>query len=124
MEKENENTEKLSKFMKSVTATGNDALLKRGSQLEIKGKNAQRKLIIDLEDQINQINYTLEDLNDMGPETNDSLRPGNKDWNADNWVQTIQDLKFKKTVLEQNLVIAKETYQEYFGTACNTEIEN
>ena len=56
----------------------------------------------------------IANLTDFAPETTDSLRPGDKNWDAAEWARELQETKEQLYDVNIQLKLANETYEEYF----------
>jgi hypothetical protein len=56
----------------------------------------------------------ITNLTDLAPDSKDSLRPCDANWNANNWVTDLQRAKQDLYNVTIQLDIAQKTYDEYF----------
>lgn len=105
----------MNKFTELISNTSNETLKKRAATLATAAEIAQNNLINDLKAKRVQLSLKLENLTDLAPDTNDSLRPGTKDWNAENWVAEVQNTKQEIYFLDIQLELAQETHEEFFA---------
>jgi hypothetical protein len=105
---------KKGKFYNTVAADG-DAVIGKRAEMAVKSvKKAVGRLIDNIDDEVDTLESTLLKLADLGPNTTDSLRPIDEDFDAKAWVksmhETTLDLKLKKIELENAEGILKEWF--------------
>lgn len=108
----------MNKFETLVGQNGNDVLKRRAEALATHAEIAQSAIVNKLKQEKTRLELEILNLTDLSPETTDSLRPGNKDWDANNWAKNLQKAKQDLYNVKIQLEIAEETYKEYF-----TELE-
>ena len=104
----------MNKFQKLISSEGDKTLLRRAGSLATSAEIAQQNLVNELKQQKVSLELKITSLTDLAPESRDSLRPGDKDWDAKQWVKDLQDTKQALYMLEIQLKLAQETYDEYF----------
>lgn len=102
------------KFQQILAASGQDPLDRR-SQLIFKGTSAA------MEDKLTSLNrkkdaVELEILNltDLSVKTRDSLRPGNKDFDPNLWIEKMCALYTEIEVINDDIFIAEAIQAEFF----------
>lgn len=108
----------MNKFQSLVGQNGNDVLKRRAEALATHAEIAQSAIVNKLKQEKTKIELDILNLTDLAPETNDSLRPGSKDWDATTWARNLQKAKQDLYNVKIQLQLAEETYNEYF-----TELE-
>lgn len=109
----------MNKFTELISNNGEDTLVKRAKILAESAELAQNGLINKLKSTKAELELELDKLTDLAPETTDSLRPGSKNWNPEQWVRRMQEINEDLYNLKIQIEIAEKTYNEYF-----TEINN
>lgn len=104
----------MNKFTELISDTSNATLKRRASAIAQNAEIAQQTIVNNLKKERTELELRKENLTDLAPETNDSLRPGSKDWNADAWAKELQEVKQKMYFLDIQIKLAQETYDEYF----------
>lgn len=102
------------KFIKLISDNGNNTLVRRAEILSTAAEVAQQNIVNQLKQQKNQLEMKVSNLTDFAPETTDSLRPGNKDWDAVKWAKELQETKEQLYDIDIQLKIAEDTYNEFF----------
>lgn len=108
----------MNKFTELISNNGEGTLMKRASILAESAELAQNSLINKLKAIKAELELELDKLTDLAPETTDSLRPGSKNWNPEQWVKRMQEINEDLYNLNIQIDIAEKTLKEYF-----TEIE-
>jgi len=109
------------KFQVILASTGQDVLDKR-SQLVFKSAlAAMNRKLTSLNEKKDAIEYEILNLTDLSVETRDSLRPGDKNFNATAWIDKMCDLSMQLALLEDEIEIAEGIQAEYFTDAPATE---
>lgn len=104
----------MNKFQKLISGNGNDVLARRAGSIATAAEVAQQNIVNQLKQEKSRIELEIINLTDLAPETSDSLRPGNKDWDAKDWALKLQEAKENLYNITIQLNIAEETYKEYF----------
>lgn len=104
----------MGKFLELISDNTNATLKKRADSLNTAAEIAQKNIINSLKQQRSELELKIADLTDFAPESSESLRPGNKNWNAKNWAEELQKTKEQIWQLDVSLKIANETYKEFF----------
>lgn len=105
----------MNKFTEQISDTSNQTLKRRASAIAQGAELAQQDIINSLKKEHTELTLKIANLTDLAPDTNDSLRPGSKDWDANKWAQELQETKQKLYFLEIQLKLAQETYDEFFA---------
>lgn len=82
--------------------------------LQRRAEIAQQNVVNTLKQVKCELEMKIARLTDFAPETSDSLRPGDKDWDAANWANDLQKAKQDLYFTNIQLKIAEDTYKEYF----------
>jgi hypothetical protein len=104
----------VTKFQKIVASTGKDVLDQRAKIVFNATRAAMQDYLTSLERRKEALELELLNLTDLSVETTESLRPGNKNFKAPQWVQEMVTLKKELALLEDDLAIAEEVHNEYF----------
>lgn len=104
----------MKKFQKLISSNNNEALIRRAESITTGAEIAQQNLVNSLKQKKIEIELKIANLTDLAPEDTTSLRPGSKDWDAQKWVSDLQSAKQDLYMLEIQLKLAEETYDEYF----------
>lgn len=107
----------MSKFQNILAATGQTVLDKRAASIVKQTKAAMTKKLNDLNDKKDALELEILDLTDLSVETKDSLRPGDKNYNATSWVDTLVAKSLELVLLDQEIEIVEALNEEYFGEA-------
>lgn len=105
----------VTKFQSILASTGADVLNKRAANVLKAAAAAMTKKVTAIQDKIDAIEIEILDLTDLSVETKDSLRPGDKNFNATLWVEKLCALNLEQALLEQELSVAEAVQAEYFG---------
>jgi flagellar hook-length control protein FliK len=101
------------KFIKLISDNGNGTLI-RAETISTAAEVAQQNIVNQLKQQKSQLEMKVINLTDFAPETTDSLRPGDKDWDAAKWAKELQETKEQLYDINIQLKIAEDTYNEFF----------
>lgn len=104
----------MNKFTKQMSDTSNATLQRRASVIATQGEIAQQSIVNSLMNQQQMLKASIINLTDFAPNDKDSLRPGNPDWDSNEWAKELQRKKWELWMVEHQLKIAKETQKEYF----------
>ena len=110
----------MSKFSNLLTSTGTDSLKQRAANLEKYVTAEIDKEIRSIEDQIKALDMKIMMREDLGVDSNDSLRPG-KDLDPVAWVKNMKDDKLAIEMLKIDLRIMNDLKKEYFGEETKSE---
>lgn len=102
------------KFIKLISNNGSQTLVRRAETLATAAEIAQQNIINTLKQEKSALQMKIMNLTDFAPETTDSLRPGDKDWDAKQWAVELQKTKQDLYYVDIQLSIAEGTYDEYF----------
>ncbi len=111
----------VTKFQEILASTGADVLNKRAANVLKAAQAAMTKKVTSIQDKIDAIEIKILDLTDLSVETKDSLRPGDKNFNATAWVEELCALSLEQALLEQELEVAEAVQAEYFTSTEVTE---
>ncbi len=102
------------KFQQILAASGQE-LLDRRSQLIFKGASAAMEdHLTILNRRKDAIELEILNLTDLSVKTRDSLRPGNKDFNPNEWVAKMCELQTEVEVVNDDIFVAEGIQAEYF----------
>ena len=85
----------------------------RSRQLAKSVEFAQKALVTNLENEVNNLEMKLDKLTDLGPDSTTSLRPG-QEIDANKWVADFQETSIALDVKKVELKIAKATLITFF----------
>lgn len=106
---------KMNRFIKNLSANGDDVLIKRAENIGEQTRIAYQGIINQLTTKKKQLELEKADLEDMAPDTSDSLRPSlTPHFNPMEWCRRIQGLSEEIYNIDMNLKIAKENYTYFF----------
>ena len=106
---------KLGKFAAQIAASGAEIKEQRASSLERTVKRAAEAKVRNLEDAIDTLDTKILDLTDLAPDTSYSLRPGGKEFNAEGWVNELNEAKLEIKLKRVELEVANEILVEWFS---------
>lgn len=104
----------MNKFTKLISDNGSNTLARRAGSIATAAQIAQQNIVNQLKQKKCELELKVANLTDLAPESTDSLRPGDKDWDAKEWAIELQETKQELYDLNIQLTIAEETYKEYF----------
>lgn len=104
----------MNKFTKLISDNSNQTLARRANSIATTAQIAQQNVVNELKQKKCELEMTISNLTDFAPNTTDSLRPGEKDWNAKEWATKLQKAKQDLYMLEIQINLAQKTYDEYF----------
>lgn len=105
----------MSKFLDLISDNSNATLKRRANSIAQNAEIAQQNIVNSLKQQRSALELRIADLTDFAPDSTDSLRPGNKDWNAEEWAKSLQEAYEELYSVNISLKIAENTYNEYFN---------
>lgn len=105
----------MNKFITAIAGNAEGIKLKRAENTAVAAKLAQESLINEKRKAVQVIESELTKHLDIGPDSADSLRPVDRNFNASAWVATTQDLKVALKKAQEHLDIAEATYVEWFS---------
>lgn len=105
----------MNKFIATIAGDAQGIKFKRAQDTATAVKLAQESLINDKSKIVQSIDAQLTKLLDIGPDSADSLRPVDRSFNPEVWVNQVQEAKFSLKRAQESLDIAKETYVEWFS---------
>ena len=104
----------MKKFQELISDNTNASLQRRATQVATSAEIAQQNLVNALRQEKTNVELKIAALTDLAPDSTESLRPGSKDWDAVEWVKSLQNAKQELYQIEIQLKLAKETFDEYF----------
>lgn len=103
----------MSKFYNNLIKSNNEIKETRAKRVSEQAEMAQQELVNRIKKELNQLENQLEDIYDLAPDNTQSLNVG-KNFDAEQWVQKVQDLKIQFMNKEVELKAANETLSEWF----------
>lgn len=107
----------MSKFVTAIAGSADGIKRKRAENTALAAKLAQEALINTIKSEVQGIEAALTRHLDIGPDSADSLRPVDKNFDAQSWVAATQSYKVSLKKAQERLDIAIETYNEWFVDA-------
>lgn len=104
----------MNKFTRLISDNNSSTLTRRAGSIATAAQIAQQNIVNQLKQRKCELELKVANLTDLAPESTDSLRPGDKDWDAKKWAIELQETKQELYDLNVQLTIAEETYKEYF----------
>lgn len=104
----------MNKFTKLIGDNSSKTLQRRAETIATAAQIAQQNVVNTLKQVKCELEMKIAGLTDFAPESSDSLRPGDKDWNASKWADDLQKAKQDLHFVEIQLKIAEDTFKEYF----------
>lgn len=104
----------MNKFTRLISDNNSSTLTRRAGSIATAAQIAQQNIVNQLKQRRCELELKVANLTDLAPESTDSLRPGDKDWDAKKWAIELQETKQELYDLNVQLTIAEETYKEYF----------
>lgn len=102
------------KFIDLISNNGSATLVRRAETISTAAEVAQQNIVNQLKQEKSRLEMLIINLTDFAPETTDSLRPGDKNWDAAEWATELQEAKEQLYDVNIQLKLAIETYEEYF----------
>lgn len=104
----------MNKFTELISNNTSSTLTRRASSIATAAEIAQQNIVNQLKQKKSEVELQIINLTDLAPESSDSLRPGDKDWDAKEWALQLQEAKQTLYNINIQLKLAEETYNEYF----------
>lgn len=104
----------MNKFTRLISDNNSSTLTRRAGSIAMAAQIAQQNIVNQLKQRKCELELKIANLTDLAPESTDSLRPGDKDWDAKKWAIELQETKQELYDLNIQITIAEETYKEYF----------
>ena len=104
----------MNKFTKLITEGADKTLQRRAEAVSTAAEIAQQNLVNKLKLDKSNLELKITNLTDLAPDSKDSLRPCDANWNANTWVTDLQKAKQDIYNVTIQLDIAKKTYDEFF----------
>ena len=105
----------MGKFLQMMSQNDSNALKARASQIDTQARIAQEEIIHKLKIEKTNVEMKIQGLTDFASDTTDSLRPGVKGWNPNQWAADLQEAKTRLYTIGVELKIAQKTFDEFFG---------
>lgn len=103
-----------SKFERNLTLSHSEIREKIAGLITKDAEDAMDELVREIASRLRKIDRSLLDLEYIHPDHTTSLKVG-RDFDAANWVNTIQELKVRRAILAKELDIAIDTQKEFFS---------
>lgn len=104
----------MNKFTKLIGDNSSKTLQRRAETIATAAQIAQQNVVNNLKQVKCELEMKIAGLTDFAPESSDSLRPGDKNWNACKWADDLQKARQDLYFVEIQLKIAEDTFKEYF----------
>ena len=106
--------EKTNLFISNLTKSNEKIKETRIKRIAQQVEILQEDLIRSIKSQVLALESKLEDLEDLNPDTTNSLNPVKGDFNAKKWVDEVQDTSISLANKKMELLIAENTYNKHF----------
>ena len=104
----------MNKFASNLARNNKAIKETRANRIASQAKMAQDALVMKLQKEKMELEAKLEDLEDLNPDTALSLNPIKGEFDADKWVNEIQDVKVALLNKKVEVTAAENTLKEYF----------
>ena len=112
-----------SRFFAGLVSSNYAVKAKRANVVNEAAQAEYTQVILQLEATKRDINSKIFALEDMGPSQTTSLRVTEMGFDAKAWVKAQQELRLEMLLVDQELAVAKETYNYYFTATEEVEDE-
>jgi hypothetical protein len=102
------------KFAKNLRLNNKEIRGKRADFIVDDAKTAQEELVRKLSQEYKAFERKLINLEDLSPDTTQSLHPSKNGFDATNWVNDVQSTKVAMAMKKVEVEIAEKTLAEYF----------
>ncbi len=106
---------KKGKFVLMLTASNADIKQTRAEQLGEDALLEMESFTNTLKKDVSSLRNKITRLTDLAPDNTYSLRPGSPDFNAARWVKELHSSRVELAVKEEELDIALQIQEEFFG---------
>lgn len=110
------NSQNICKFEKQLALSNKEIISNRAAMFAASARVASEENVRILGHQKMAIEFKIADLQDLNISNNQSLKVLKDGFNAAEWIQELQDLKMELKVVLEQLEVAVEIHEEYFGT--------
>ena len=104
----------INKFLSNLTKDNKSLKESRATMLATQAQRAKKKIVDNLQDELEQKEYSLERLNDLSPSNTTSLKYRD-DFDPEKWANDTFGLEKEINIIGLELTIAKKSYDENFG---------
>ena len=104
----------MNKFTKLITDGADKTLQRRAEAVSTSAEIAQQNLVNKLKLEKSNLELKITNLTDLAPDSKDSLRPCDANWDPNAWVTNLQRTKQDLYNVTIQLDIAQKTYDEFF----------
>jgi hypothetical protein len=101
-------------FSKKITQGNKGILAEKADNMANIAQIEQETLISNLKRDFYSTKNAIDALTDLAPNSTTSLRPGSKEFDAQQWVKDLHNAKVKLLEIEVELEIAEKTMKEWF----------
>lgn len=105
----------MNNFAKNLAKSNKEIKEQRAEIVGNDAAMAQEDLVRNLKKKQNSLKSKLLSLQDLNCDSKDSLNPVRSDFDADKWVQEVQDTKVELLNVKIELKVAEETNEEWFS---------
>lgn len=105
---------KIGKFATAIAASDKTIKEARAAIVAKAGKRSAENKVRKIEDKVDGLETTIMNLTDLAPETTYSLRPGGKEFDADGWVDQLNEATLDLKLAKIELEVAQEILNEWF----------
>ena len=110
----------MNKFTQLITEGANKTLQRRAEAVATAAEIAQQNLVNKLKLEKSNLELKITNLTDFAPDSKDSLRPCDSNWDPNTWVTDLQRAKQDLYTITIQLEIAQKTYDEFFKEEAET----
>lgn len=105
----------MNKFLENLTRNASGIKEARAKMVSSTAAAAQQDLIRELEKEELGLNTTIMNLEDLYPSTSFSLDATKEGFDAERWVEEMQETKVELANIQIQLQIARSTFKEFFA---------
>ena len=110
----------MNKFIQLISEGADKTLQRRAEAVATAAEIAQQSLVNKLKLEKTNLELKITNLTDLAPDSKDSLRPCDANWDANRWVTELQKAKQDLYNVTIQLEIAEKTFNEYFKEETET----
>lgn len=111
----------MNKFQSVLRASSKDIKENRARIASENAKDAAEDLVRRLRKDLRNLESQLDHMTDLNRDSELSLKVLRDDFNANTWMQTIQNVKVAIANKKIEVAIAESTFEEWFGEAETTK---
>jgi len=104
----------MNKFLKNLTQDNSKLKESRAKMLATQAGRAKKKIVTDLQDELDSKEYALERLNDLSPTNTQDLKYRD-DFDPDKWANETFSLEKEINIITMELGLAISSYNDLFN---------